>query len=178
MVFARRILFPVYIVQKAYDAPELFVLGIELPREKAHSSFDRFAVLDMKRFLVVFLQKRECLIARQPCFKTGHFPSLHRTNNSTKPLCATTFACTLLATAARSLESALRTKKRGLGWTGVHQTPLSIRKAYTIPAQKRLAPPTDRPTELATTSCRRPGQQQLRQPPCWPRARPCPSESR
>ena len=113
MVFARRILFPVYIVQKAYDAPELFVLRIELPREKAHGPFDRFTVLDMKRFFVVFLQKRECFIARQPCFKTGHFPSLHRTNNSTKPLCTTAFACTLLATAARSLESTLRTRKGG-----------------------------------------------------------------
>ena len=66
------VLFPVKVVQKADDAPKTLVLRIELAGEIAHGLFDRLAVLDMERVLVVGLQQIESRLAGDPGIKGCH----------------------------------------------------------------------------------------------------------
>ena len=66
------VLFPVKIVQKANNAPEFFVLGIEFTCEIPHGRLNRFAVFNVERVFVVLLQQIECRFSRHASIEFRH----------------------------------------------------------------------------------------------------------
>ena len=66
------VLFPIQVVQKAHDAPELLVFRIVLAGEVAHGLLDGLAVLDMERILVVGSEQFSRLLAGHAGGKCGH----------------------------------------------------------------------------------------------------------
>ena len=66
------VLFPIQVVQKAHDAPELLIFRVVLAGEVAHGLLDGLAVLDMERILVVGGEQLGGLFASHAGGKCGH----------------------------------------------------------------------------------------------------------